>query len=123
MARKPNGKPMGCPTKTIDWELAKKYAQSQCTQEEIACYFDIDINTLKAITKRETGETFSHWLKTNSENGKASLRRRMFQGALDDERPNTTMQIWLSKNYLGMKDNVTHDVSDKAFSLAYSLNK
>jgi hypothetical protein len=123
MARKPKAKVTGRPMKTIDWDLAKSYAEAQCTQEEIAGFFRVDVNTLKEISEREVGEPFSQWLKRNSENGKASLRRRMFQGALDEEKPNATMQIWLSKNYLGMQDNIQHDVSDRTFNLAYSLGK
>ena len=127
MGRKPKVMPAaklnGRPTKTIDWELAKSYAEAQCTIEEIEGFFRIDRNTLEAIARREKNEAFSAWLKRNSEYGKASLRRRMFQGALDDEKPNTTMQIWLSKNYLGMKDNIEHDMSERTFNLAYALGK
>lgn len=116
-------KVIGRPIKTINWELAKKYAEAQCTVEEIEAFFAIDRNTLDKIARREKNVPFSAWLKQNSEKGKASLRRRMFQGALDDEKPNVTMQIWLSKNYLGMKDNIEHDVGDRAFNLAYALGK
>jgi hypothetical protein len=36
------------------------------------------------------------------EKGKASLRKKMWDKAV--KKDNTHMQIWLSKNYLGMKD-------------------
>lgn len=125
VARKPKQKanPVGRPKKTIDWKRAKRYARAQCTQEEIAGFFDMDVNTLKAIAEREICENFSQWLKKHADNGKCSLRRSMWLQATNKEKPNATMQIWLSKNYLGMQDNVQHDVSDKAFNLAYNVKK
>jgi hypothetical protein len=38
-----------------------------------------------------------------------------------NERPNPAMAIWLSKNYLGMRDNVDHNVDVKPLTFAYSL--
>ena len=43
----------------------------------------------------------------NKEKGKASLRKKMFDKAI--KKDNTHMQIWLSKNYLGMKDRTVNE--------------
>lgn len=117
----PSNNPDGRPSKTIDWKIAKKLAEMQCTQAEIAAFFDIDIKTLKEIAQREKNVCFSYWLSQRAGKGQCSLRRSMFLAATNSKNPNVTMLIWLSKNYLGMKDNIEHDVTDKTFNLAYAL--
>lgn len=119
----PSNNPKGVPKKTIDWKKAKKLAEMQCTQEEIAAWFEIDVNTLKEIAKREKNVCFSHWLREKAEKGKCSLRRSMYLAATNAKGPSVPMLIWLSKNYLGMQDNMQHDVTDKTFNLAYALGK
>jgi hypothetical protein len=110
----------GRPLIIIDWELAKKLAHIQCTAVEIAATLGVDDDTLVSACKRENKLTFSEWYKKHSENGKCSLRRSMWKMATN-ERPNTAMAIWLSKNYLGMRDNVDHNVDIKPLTFAYSL--
>jgi len=111
MENKPRKKPGptkgngGRPLITIDWDLAEKLAHIQCTAVEIAATLGIDDDTLVAACKREKKLTFSEWYKKYSSNGKCSLRRSMWKMATGD-RPNPTMAIWLSKNHLGMTDNV-----------------
>lgn len=100
----------GRPYAVIDWKLAEKLAYIQCTAVEIAATLGIDDNTLVAACKREFKLTFSEWYKKHSENGKCSLRRSMWKSATS-EKPNTAMQIWLSKNYLGMKDTIEQEIN------------
>lgn len=100
----------GRPYAVIDWKLAEKLAYIQCTAVEIAATLGIDDNTLVAACKREFKLTFSEWYKKHSENGKCSLRRSMWKSATS-ERPNVAMQIWLSKNYLGMKDTIEQEIN------------
>lgn len=95
----------GRPLAVINWELAEKLAYIQCTAVEIASTLGIDDETLTNACKREKKLSFSQWYKKASEHGKSSLRRSMWKMATK-ENPNPTMAIWLSKNYLGMKDNV-----------------
>jgi hypothetical protein len=102
----------GRPLKSIDWELAKKLAHIQCTAVEIAATLGIDDDTLVNACKRENKMTFSEWYKNNSENGKCSLRRSMWKMATN-EKPNPAMAIWLSKNYLGMKDTLEQNIEVK----------
>ena len=72
-----------------------KLAEIGCKDHEIAAWFDIDENTLRF--------NFSAELIKGRETLKISLRRAMLKNAIVNE--NSTMQIWLSKNYLGMSDN------------------
>lgn len=102
----------GRPLIEVDWKLAEKLAYIQCTAREIASTLGIDDETLANACKRVNKLTFSQWYKKHSEAGCCSLRRSMWKSATSD-RPNVAMQIWLSKNYLGMKDFVEQNVDVK----------
>lgn len=67
-----------------------------CNDSEIARWFDIAETTLKS--------NFSEIMAKGREDVKMSLRRAMLKNALNG---NAVMQIWLSKNMLGMSDNPT----------------
>ena len=47
---------------------------------------------------------FANFIEENKEKGKASLRKKMWDKAI--KKDNTNMQIFLSKNVLGMSDKV-----------------
>jgi hypothetical protein len=68
-----------------------------CNDSEIARWFDVAETTLKT--------NFSDILAKGREDVKMSLRRAMLKNALGG---NAVMQIWLSKNLLGMSDNPTN---------------
>lgn len=85
----------------LDWEEALELAEMQCTKAEIAHWFRIHPDTLNARCRDIHGVDFSIWYEKASSKGKSSLRRKMFQIALGG---NTSMCIWLSKQYLNMKD-------------------
>lgn len=115
---------MGRPPKEINWDAAEELAKIQCTEEEICNVLDVDDKTLTKHIKLKYDLTFSEWYKKYSSDGKASLRRRLFDAAHDNSlKGSIAAAIWLSKNYLGMKDNIEHDVTDKTFKLAYSIGK
>ena len=88
--------PAGRPKKEIDYVAVEKLAQIQCTQEEIAGFLNISVRTLLR------DEKFCEIYKKGIENGKMSLRRYQFKLA----EKNTSMAIFLGKQYLGQKDNV-----------------
>ena len=73
-------------------------SQIGCTQEEIGSVVGISARTLQ--------RRFSDLVEENKNIGKASLRKRMWASAL---KGNPNMMIWLSKNYLGMKDRTVHE--------------
>ena len=98
----------GRPRKEINWDELARLCKILCTIDEICSILDIDENTLNARIKEKGYEGFSAYYKTHSANGKMSLRRVQWKKALEDE--NTTMQIWLGKQYLGQSDNVEQPV-------------
>ena len=85
---------MGRPKKEIDYDTVEKLASIQCTQEEIATFLDLSVRTL------QRDEEFCRLYKKGIENGKMSLRRYQFKLA----EKNTSMAIFLGKQYLGQKD-------------------
>ena len=86
-------KSMGRPKKELDEEIIANLSQIGCTQEEIGAVVGISARTLQ--------RRFADLIEDNKNKGKASLRKRMWASAL---KGNPNMMIWLSKNYLGMKD-------------------
>jgi hypothetical protein len=78
----------------IDYDLVEKLAGIQCTQQEIASFLGCSVDTL------QRDETFRGIYKKGQENGKMSLRRMQFKLA----EKNTSMAIFLGKQYLGQKD-------------------
>ncbi len=94
--------PGGRPKKEIDFEAVNRMAFIHCTGEEIAAVLDIDYDTLNARIKEEYKLSFSDYIKIKAGPGRVSLRRRQWKAAIDDG--NTTMLIWLGKQYLGQTD-------------------
>ena len=88
--------PAGRPKKEIDYDMVEKLANIQCTQEEIASFLGVSVRTL------QRDEDFCRIYKKGQENGKMSLRRIQFKLA----EKNTSMAIFLGKQYLGQRDNV-----------------
>ena len=87
--------PAGRPKKIIDYETVDKLGSIMCTQEEIAAYLDMSVDTL------QRDEKFCGVYKKAIEKGKMSFRRQQYKLA---ESGNATMCIWLGKQYLGQKD-------------------
>ena len=86
-------KSIGRPIKEVDEKIIANLSQIGCTQEEISAVVGISARTLQ--------RRFAEIIEQNKNIGKASLRKRMWSSAL---KGNPNMMIWLSKNYLGMKD-------------------
>jgi len=86
-------------------EIKQEHFQSlcgiQCTLEEIASFFRCSEDTIERWCKRELKMSFADAYKRYSAGGKISLRRWQFRSA---ENGNTSMLIWLGKQYLGQKD-------------------
>ena len=99
----------GRPKIEIDYDLVDRLCEIQCTGEEIAFTLKVDYDTLRSRIKDKYNLGFSDYYKKASTYGKISLRRAMFKNALNG---NTTMQIWLSKQYLGMVDKQETSIMD-----------
>ena len=91
-------KSTGRPNKKVDEKVIANLSQIGCTQEEIGSVVGISARTLQ--------RRFSDLVEDNKNIGKASLRKRMWSSAL---KGNPNMMIWLSKNYLGMKDRTVQE--------------
>ena len=91
-------KSMGRPNKKVDEKVIANLSQIGCTQEEIGSVVGISARTLQ--------RRYADLIEVNKNKGKASLRKRMWQSAL---KGNPNMMVWLSKNYLGMKDRTVQE--------------
>ena len=87
--------PAGRPKKIIDYETVEKLAAIMCTQEEIASYLDLSVDTLQRDDK------FCGIYKKGIDKGRMSVRRQQLKLL---ESGNATMGVWLGKQYLGQRD-------------------
>jgi hypothetical protein len=101
MAKSKNPK-MGRPKKPIDWTELDKLLAIHCTQSEVCAWLDISDETLNVRCKKEKGMTFLEYSRQKTKVGKMSLRRRQYTKAV--EEGNTTMLIWLGKQWLDQTD-------------------
>lgn len=100
-SKKTSGRPKrrpGQPEKEIDLKQLEALCQMQATTAEIAAWFNCSPRTIER--HREKPE-FKAAMDNGRLKGLVSLRRAMFQAALDG---NVTQQIFLSKNLLGMRN-------------------
>ena len=100
---------MARPLAQIDWDQVDKMCAIHCTGEEQAAVLGVDYDTLNAACKRELGVGFSDYFKQKASSGKMSLRRKQYTAAMDG---NTTMLVWLGKNWLGQTDQVEPEAQD-----------
>ncbi len=91
----------GRPKKEINWTEFDKLCTLQCTEQEIADWFEMTRDTLEARIKETYSVSFSTKFAQKRGRGKIALRRMQMQTA---ENGNPTMQIWLGKQYLKQSD-------------------
>jgi hypothetical protein len=103
-------KKMGRPRKEIDWVQFDKLCEIQCTEEEIADWFRVSVDTIERACKRDKKATFAEYSRQKRAVGKRSLRRVMWNKATKGNNP--ALLIWLSKNYLGMADKIEQKNTD-----------
>lgn len=84
---------MARPLKDIDPTEVVKLAAMQCTNKEIASFFDCSTDTLE--------RRFAAELAKGRDSGKIKLRRLQWQAA---EKLDRTILIWLGKQLLGQRD-------------------
>lgn len=94
-------KKMGRPVIEIDVEEFEKLCMIHCTLIEIAGWFRVSEDTIERFCAKQYGTTFAEISTIKRGIGKLGLRRTMYQKAQGGDN---TMLIWLSKNYMGMKD-------------------
>lgn len=99
---------MARPRKEINWPDVEKLCGLQCTEEEIAQFVSVSVDTLHRACKREYQMSFAEYFAQKRGVGKISLRRAQWQLA---QKGNATMLIWLGKQYLSQRDKSSHEVS------------
>ena len=109
---------MARPQIEIDWKTVKNLCGIQCTGQEIADVLDISYDTLERRVKSEFKMSFADYIKKNSANGKMSLRRKQYETAMSG---NTTMLVWLGKQYLGQTDKQVVDNTSSDGSMSPNL--
>ena len=103
---------VGRPKFQIDYEQVEKLAKIHCTQEEIASILGCSVDTLQRDDK------FCGVYKNGISNGKMSLRRKQWAAV---EEGNTTMLIWLGKQYLGQREPPKAEEVDATDDLAKAI--
>ena len=83
----------------FDLRLVEDLGKIQSTHSELAAVLNVSIETVKRRLKEDS--EFCAAYEKGLEHGKSSLRRIQWKNALSG---NTTMQIWLGKQYLGQQD-------------------
>ena len=92
-------KALGSPRINIDLDIVGNLASIGCTQEESASVVGVSARTLQ--------RNYAEIIDRFKNKGKASLRKKMWDKAI--KKDNTHMQIWLSKNELGMKERTVNE--------------
>jgi hypothetical protein len=85
-------------------ELEKLYGM-QCTDEEVAAFFDVSIRT---IERRRQVKKYGEAMDRAKAKGRVSVRRSLFRLATNG---NIAAAIFLAKNLLGYKDVVANEHS------------
>ena len=91
--------PGGRPRLAFDLRMVEDLGRIQSTHSELAAVLGVSVDTVERRLKDD--EEFCGAYQKGLENGKSSLRRIQWKAALSG---NTTMQIWLGKQYLGQRD-------------------
>ena len=90
----------GRPKIQIDKKEFEKLCALQCTEAEIASWFDCSPDTIERFCEREYKATFAEVFAIKRGKGQISLRRTQWKLA---ER-SSVMAIFLGKQYLGQSD-------------------
>jgi len=93
----------GRPPLAIDQEQFEKLCSIHCTATEVAAWFRCSVDTIERWCQKTYQQTFAEIRVKKAEAGKVSLRRAMWQRALEGNVP---LLIWLSKQHLGMTEKV-----------------
>ena len=110
---------MGRPRKPFSRHEFEKLCRYQSTIEEIACWFDCEVDTIQRRVLEEYGTTFAVVFRRYRGHGKVSLRRRQFQKAMEGD---SRMLKYLGANWLGQRERVEFLTKEEAkLALAESL--
>ncbi|HTW86478.1 MAG TPA: hypothetical protein VMD75_00605 [Candidatus Binataceae bacterium] len=89
----------------IDLTELEKLSSLQCTDEEIAHFFDVSVRT---IERRKKKPAFASAIERGRAKGRLSVRRTLFNQA---NNGNIAAAIFLAKNVLGYRDVLSNEHS------------
>jgi hypothetical protein len=98
----------------IDLTELERLSAMQCTDEEIAAWFSVSTRTIER--KRKEPE-FAEIMERGKAKGRISLRRQQLKLL---EAGNSTMAVWLGKQYLGQTDEIRHELAGPTMILMVS---
>lgn len=90
----------------IDWDKVDQHLQARCSGAAIARQLGIHSNTLYQRCKEDKGVEFVTYQQEKRAEGDDMLRLAQFKEAV---KGNTSMLIWLGKQYLEQKDKSESD--------------
>jgi hypothetical protein len=89
----------------IDLGELERLCGLQCTDEEIAAWFNVSTRT---IERRRLEPEFAEVMTRGKARGRISVRRMQMKLL---EEGNATMGVWLGKQLLGQADEVVHSIN------------
>ena len=98
----------GRPKVKMGLEEVENLSRLNCTMEELAAYFRVDVRTVQLRAQREPA--FRAAIERGQALGRLSVRRQ--QTRLMDQG-NPTISIWLGKQLLGQRDRLEAEVTMK----------
>jgi hypothetical protein len=107
------------PLHQLDYKKLDAMCAIHCTGEECAAILGIDYDTLNRALKRDGKKGFAEYFAQKGSNGKMSLRRKQYDLAIAG---NSTMLIWLGKQWLGQVDKTERDLKSSDGSMTPTRN-
>ena len=98
-------------TAKIDLVELEKLCVLQCTDEELAAWFNV---TTRTIERRRKKKSFAEVMARGKAKGRISVRRMQMKLL---ENGNATMGVWLGKNILGQVDEIRHQLDGRGVSV------
>lgn len=98
------------PTNEAEFQILENLLKIQCSLEECAAYWSVDVKTIQNRIEEWYGMKFSQLAELKRNAGRISIRRVQYQKAL---KGNIPMLIWLGKQYLGQRDKYEHMPGDE----------
>lgn len=110
-------KSAGRPRIAIDQSVFEGLCEIQCTLSEVAHVLGCSEDTIERWCKRTYSKRFADIYEEKRDFGRKSIRRAQYEKAVNAK--DTSMLIWLGKQYLGQKEpsqqvEVGHDTLDTA---------
>src|SRR6266851_5204831 len=91
-------------TAKIDLAELEKLCSLQCTDEELAAWFNV---TTRTIERKRKKRAFADVMDRGKAKGRISVRRMQMKLL---EQGNATMGVWLGKNILHQVDEIRHEL-------------